>query len=166
MTALPRVAEQTREKVSREFDDAGPGVCVARISETLRNENPELLDMATKWARDIGASDKVTVGSCMFYRLLMVESGVHDLMPVPALSGLPRVSPETRDLIVQQIDEQGADAFTRSALKSMELDNPELLQFAHGFASRQPDYLRTMQGFALLYASLVAQSIADRTRLH
>ena len=56
MTALPRVAEQTREKVSREFDDAGPGVCVARISETLRNENPELLDMATKWARDIGAS--------------------------------------------------------------------------------------------------------------
>jgi hypothetical protein len=67
---------------------------------------------------------------------------------------------------VQQIDEQGPDAFTRSAVKSMERDNPELLQFAHGFASRQADYLRTMQGFALLYASLVAQSVADRGRLH
>jgi len=167
MTALPRVAEQTREKVSREFDDAGPSVCVARISETLKNENPELLDMATKWARDIGAPDKVMVGSCMFYRLLMVESGLqHDLTPIPALSGLPRVSPETRDSIVQQIDAQGADVFTRSAVKSMGDDNPELLQFAHGFASRQPDYLRGLQGFALLYASLVAQSLADRARLH
>lgn len=167
MTALPRVAEQTRETVSREFDDAGPGVCVARISETLKNENPELFDMATKWARDIGVPDKVMVGPCIFYRLLMVESGPqNDLTAVPALSGLPRVSRETRDSIVQQIDEQGADVFTRSALKSMGGDNPELLQFAHGFASRQPDYLRTMQGFALLYASLVAQYLADRARLH
>jgi hypothetical protein len=72
MTAVPRVAEQTREKVSREFDDAGPGACVARICETLRNENPELLDMATKWARDIGVPDQLMVGPCMFYRLLMV----------------------------------------------------------------------------------------------
>jgi hypothetical protein len=167
MTALPRVAEQTREKVSREFDDAGPGPCVARISATLRNENPELLDMATKWARDIGVPDKTMVGCCMFYRLLTFESWPqHDFAPVPALSGLPRVSPETRDSIVQQIDEQGADVFTRSALQGMERDNPELLQFAHGFASRQSDYLHTMQGFALLYASLVAQSIADRTRLN
>jgi hypothetical protein len=167
MTALPRVAEQTREKVSREFDDAGPGACVARISETLRNENPELLDMATKWARDMGVPDKIMVGSCMFYRLLIVESWPrHDSAPVPALSGLPRVSPETRDSIVQQIDEQGVDAFTRSAIKEMERDNPELLQFAHWFASTQADYLRVMQGFALLYASLVAQSIADRTRVN
>lgn len=167
MTALPRVAEQTREKVSREFDDAGPLVCVARICELLRNENPELLDMATKWARDIGVPDKIMIGSCMFYRILMVESWPqHDLAPVPALSGLPRVSPETRDSIVQQIDEHGADAFTRAATKGMERDNPELLQFAHGFASRQADYLHTMQGFALLYASLIAQSIADRSRLN
>src|SRR5690349_14619857 len=106
MTALPRVAEQTREKVSTELDDAGPGACVARISETLRNENPELLDMAMKWARGSGVPDKLMVGPCMFYRLLMVESGPQDdLTPVPALSMLPRVSPETRDSIVQQIDE-------------------------------------------------------------
>ena len=167
MTALPRVAEQTREKVSREFDDASPGVCVARISQTLRNENPELLDMAAKWARDIEVTGNGMAGACMFYRLLMVESGPqHDFDATPALSGLPRVSPETRDSIVQQIDEQGADVFTRSAIKSMERDNPELLQFAHGFASRQSDYLRAMQGFALLYASLVAQSTEDRLRLN
>jgi hypothetical protein len=169
MTALPRVAEQTREKVSKEFDDVGPGVCVARISETLRHENPELLDMAAKCARDIGVPDKIMVGFCMFYRLLVLESGASHHEPtatVPLPSGLPRVAPETRDSIVQQIDEQGPEAFTRASLKNLERTNPELLQFAHQFASRQADYLRIMQGFALLYASLVAQSIADRARLN
>src|SRR5258707_563908 len=114
MSALPRVAEQTREKVAMEFDDAGPGVCVARISETLRNENPELLDMAAKCARDIGVPDRIMVGFCMFYRLLVVESGAsHHELPatVPLQSGLPRVAPETRDSIVEQIDEQGPEAF-------------------------------------------------------
>ena len=37
---------------------------------------------------------------------------------------------------------------------------------AHSFASRHKDYLGIMQGFALLYKSLVVQSSVDRIYLH
>jgi hypothetical protein len=37
---------------------------------------------------------------------------------------------------------------------------------AHFFASPQDNYLRTMQGFALLYSALLIQSRADRLSVH
>jgi hypothetical protein len=37
---------------------------------------------------------------------------------------------------------------------------------AHNFALSQPDYLEVMQGFALVYKSLVDQAAADRALLH
>jgi len=66
---------------------------------------------------------------------------------------------------VRQIDREGAEAFTRQCIEDLEQNNPELLQTAHNFASGHRDYLRCMQGFALLYKSLVLQSSADRSYL-
>jgi hypothetical protein len=37
---------------------------------------------------------------------------------------------------------------------------------AHNFASGLDDYLHVIQGFALLYKSLVVQSMSERGRLH
>jgi hypothetical protein len=164
MSWLPRVAESTRERVSREFDNLGPDACLAEISEYLRQHNPELLDMAAKCARDIGDAPQAMVGFSMFYRLLVAQlpaasTGAHG-------DALPRVTPGTRSRIAGQIAEEGAEAFTRKAIGHLTQNNPELLQMAHHFASRQRDYLGTMQGFALLYASLVAQADADRERPH
>ena len=78
----------------------------------------------------------------------------------------PRVSPAARDAIVREIEDKGAEGFTFQALDEMERANPELLQMAHGFASRQRSYLGMMQGFALMYAALSAQSAADRAGMH
>ena len=50
MSVLPRVTELTRERISREFDDLGPDACMAEIKADLRQHNPELLDMAFRWA--------------------------------------------------------------------------------------------------------------------
>jgi len=170
MTALPRVAHHTRERVSREFDDFGPEACVAAITADLKNENPELLDMAWKWARDVGPPEKMMLGFCMFYRLLVVESRDSSRLLIDGgaaeLSGLPRVTAETRDRIVHEIDEHGVEAFTRSSLDTLERSNPELLLMAHAFASRYPEYLRIMQGFGLLYAALSAQAQSDDAYIH
>lgn len=137
---------------------------MAEITQDLERNNPELLDMASKWAKDVGNFPEIMLGFGMFYRLLIVE------FPAAArqslLAPLPRVTPETRDLIVSQIDEKGAEAFTMEAVEDLEQDNPELLQMADNFASRQSNYLGVMQGFALFYKSLVIQSSADRKRLH
>ena len=165
-TFVPRVSELTRERIAREFDDLGPDACFAEISADLRVHNPELLSMAMMCANDVGNPAKVMIGFGMFYRLLIAEAAVpHEPSPSDSehrLSPLPRVTPETRDLLVKQIDASGAAAFTMDAIAELERDNPELLQMAHNFASTQPDYLAVMQGFALIYASLVAQSRADR----
>ncbi|HKZ74939.1 MAG TPA: hypothetical protein VJ011_12795 [Steroidobacteraceae bacterium] len=166
MSSLPRVAEATRERVSREFDDLGPAACLADIAEDLRRNNPELLDMAMKCAGDVGKPSKVMAGFCMFYRLLAAQAREALVRLPESLAGslylLPRVTPATRDLLVSIIDEKGVEDFTRDAVDELERDNPELLQMAHAFASDYEDYLGVLQGFALLYSSLVAQSIADR----
>jgi hypothetical protein len=52
------------------------------------------------------------------------------------------------------------------AIDELEKTNPELLQMAHNCASELGNYLHAMQGFALLYKSLLIQSRAERTRLH
>ena len=106
----------------------------------------------------MSAGQEPMVGLAMFYRLLVAEAA--------AELELPRVSLATRDAIVREIEDKGAEGFTFEALDEMERANPELLQMAHGFASRQRSYLGMMQGFALIYASLTAQSEADRVRMH
>jgi hypothetical protein len=161
MSLLPRVTEKARELLAREFDARGPDVCMLEIVQHLEHHNPELLDMAAKWAADVGNSAKAMLGFGMFYRLLI---------PTPPgtgmLSPLPRVSEETRALLVREIDEKGPGDFTLDALRELEERNPELLQMAHNFASGLGNYLQAMQGFALVYKALVMQSRAERARLH
>src|ERR1700736_5393635 len=90
LSVLPRVTEKTRERVAREFDDLGPDVCMNSIMRDLQRHNPELLDMASKWANDVGAADRIITAFGMFYRLLSAET----LSPLEprAVSRLPRVS--------------------------------------------------------------------------
>ena len=163
MSALPRVTALTRERVARKFDHSGPDACMAEITADLRQENPELLDMILKCASDLGNRPKVTQGLGMFYRLMVAQSWADIGRSLPNL--LPRVTPSTRDLIVRQIDEQGVETFTMQCIEDLEENNPELLQTAHHFASAHRDYLGCMQGFALLYKSLVIQSFDDSNHL-
>ena len=113
MSLLPCVTVKDRESVARDFDLRGPDACTAEIIEHLEEHNPELLDMAARWADDLGP-----------------------------------------------------EGFTIEALAELEQNNPELLQVAHSFASRLRNYLHGMQGFALLYKSLVIQTSVERARLH
>jgi hypothetical protein len=164
MSVLPRVTELTRERIAREFDDLGPDVCMTDIRKDLDRHNPELQDMANKWAREGQNTEKLMTAFGMFYRLLVAET----LSPLGsgALSPLPRVSAETRDLIVERIDRVGGERFTQEAIGNFENTNPELLQMAHVFASQREDYGRTMQGFALFYEALLTQFSVDRVNPH
>jgi hypothetical protein len=171
VSLLPRVTEHTRESVARQFDDLGPQSCVAEITSDLRSNNPELLDMAEKCARDVGEPERIMVGFCMFYRLLTAQSEIGRAQSPQRqsdtdMSALPRVSADTRELVAREIDEKGTHAFTDEYIGQLERENPELLQMAHNFAARHAEYLRIMQGMALLWASLVAQLRADRTHMH
>jgi hypothetical protein len=158
------VTPLTRERIAREFDDRGPDACTAEVVADLRRNNPELLDMANKCASSLGRNPRIMTAFGMFYRLILAPAVPSDeeLM----LSPLPRVTPQTRDEIVRKIDHMGVEAFTMSIIEDLERDNPELLQMAHEFSSRQTDYLPAMQGFALLYHSLVEQGAVDRGNLH
>jgi hypothetical protein len=164
MSLLPQVTATTRERIAQEFDQLGPDACVAEITDDLRRYNPELLDMISKSAIDLGPPSKIMQGFGMFYRLLVVQSRTDVGRSLFHL--LPRVTPETRDLIVEQIDEKGSETFTMECIEDLERHNPELLQMAHHFASRHADYLGVMQGFGLLYKSLFLQSFADRSCPH
>jgi hypothetical protein len=134
---------------------------MAEITEDLKRHNPELLDMISRCVSDLGS--KIMQGFGMFYRLLIVQSCTDAGRSLSNL--LPRVTAETRDLIVRQIDEKGAEGFTMECIRDIEETNPELLQVAHNFASRHRDYLGVMQGFALLYKALVLQSSVDSVYL-
>lgn len=164
MSFLPRVTEVTREFVCRQFDDLGPEACVAEITACLARENPEFLEMAGKCAADIGDEPRIMVGFGMFYQLLVSQSvdGTDDRV----MHALPCVTAETRKALVREIDANGSEVFTFRAIEDLERNNPELMQMAHGFASRHGDYLPLMQGFALLYKSLAIQAAADRKYLH
>jgi len=170
MSALPRVAESTREQITREFDDAGPDACVAEISAYLREHNPEWLYMAAKCADDVGDPQRSMRGFCMFYRLLLAQAAPSHPMTTESaaaeLNPLPRVTAATRDALVAEIDKRGPEAFIDEGLKELGDDNPELLQVAHYFASAHDNYLGVMQAFALLYAALRIQSDADRLSVH
>jgi hypothetical protein len=164
MSMLPRVTDPTRERISREFDNLGPDVCMADIRKDLDKNNPELLDMAIKWAGEGKEGKKLLMAFGMFYRVLAAEA----LAPLEsgALSPLPQVSSETRDRIAARISRIGDEQFSREAIDNLEVANPELLQMAHGFASERLDYARTMQGFALLHEALLIQSQTDRLKAH
>ncbi len=95
MSVLPRVTELTRERISREFDDLGPDACMAEIKMDLRQHNPELLDMASRWAGVGGEAANLMTAFGMFYRLLAAEARAP--LGSSALNPLPRVSVEVRD---------------------------------------------------------------------
>ena len=164
MSFIPRVTEKARELVARDFDARGPDVCLAEIVTQLEQHNPEFLDIAVKCAADSGSPRKVLLGFSMFYRLLVVHLPAD--ASEPPLFAPPRVSAETRALLVAEIDEMGAEAFIAKAIAELQESNPELLQMAHNFAAGLGNYLHVMQGFALLYKSLLVQSQAERGPLH
>jgi hypothetical protein len=164
MSLLPRVTATTRERVTRQFDDLGPAACTDEVVRSLNGSNPEVLDMMSKCAIDVGQPAKIMVGFAMFYRLLTVEASSSGARLES--HALPRVTPKTRDLLVERIDQQGSEAFVMEAVENLERDNPELLQMAHAFASGHAEYGPIMQGFALVYQSLFLQLSADRALLH
>jgi hypothetical protein len=171
MSSLPRVAALTRERIAREFDDRGPEVCRTEIILDLEANNPEVLDMAARCARDVGDFTRIMTGFCLFYRLLTSQARAaldtsHEVAGTRQLSLLPRVSTETRTEIVKRIDAVGPQEFTRETLAELERNNPELLVMAHNFAEDQADYLGVMQGFALLFACLSAEAARERGILH
>jgi hypothetical protein len=73
MSSLPRVAGLTRERIAREFDDRGPDVCRTEITLDLEANNPELLAMAARCARDVGDFARILTGFYVFYRLLTTD---------------------------------------------------------------------------------------------
>ena len=120
--------------------------------------------MAAKCAADAEDPRKVLLGFGMFYRLLIVQLPAQTNTAAPITP--PRVSAETRALLVAEIDEMGTETFTVNAIAELQESNPELLQMAHNFAANLENYLHVMQGFALLYRSLLMQSQAERATLH
>lgn len=160
MSFLPRVTELTREFVSRQFDDLGPEACMEEIMACLTRENPEFLEMARNCAADIGDAPRIMVGFGMFYQLMVSQSA--NAVGRSVMHALPSVTAMTRHALVREIDTEGIEAFTIRAIGILERTNPELMQMAHGFALRQRDYLRVMQGFALLYRSLDAQAATEK----
>lgn len=164
MTLLPRVSALTRERVARELDSTGPIAVGIEAGARLKDENPELLDIASRCARDAGDATKVMVGFGAFYWSLSLEARA--AVRNPALAALPRVSPRSRDVLVDEIDDKGPARFAADAIDHMEEHNPELLQMADNFSSRHAAYPQVMQGFCLLYRALVIQSAADRYQAH
>ena len=66
MSMLPRVTDPTRERISREFDNLGPDVCMADIRKDLDRHNPQLLDMAMKLAGEGKEAKKLFTASGCF----------------------------------------------------------------------------------------------------
>jgi len=164
MSVLPRVTALARERISMEFDELGPQACMVEIVAELRRHNPELLDMASRWAGEEAPSGALMTAFGMFYRLLMAEAGLS--LGTRTHNPLPRVSAEVRGAIVERIDATGGGIFAREAIDNLEFMNPELLQMAHAFALRRTNYGRTMEGFALLHEALVMQYDRDQAARH
>lgn len=142
------------ERVARDFDDVGPEACMAEILDELLAHNPHYLEMAARSARDFGDPHRILTGFGMFYRIL--ELGALELG-----GALPRITPETRDVVTAMISEFGDEQFVLLATETLGRENPCLLQMADGFASRHSNYLGIMAGFALLYKALSAQLVTE-----
>jgi hypothetical protein len=169
MNFLPCVAGPTRERIAREFDERGPEVCRTETALDLHANNPELLDIAVRRARAAGDFGAIMTGFSMFYRLLTAEARAAlgapgELPDRPQLRLLPRVSSLTRAVVVKRIDAVGSHQFTRETLAELERNNPELLRVSQHFARDQADSGAVMEGFALLYACLLAQARVGTAR--
>src|ERR1700722_16837389 len=125
MSVLPRVTERIREQISREFDDLGPETCMAEIKADLSQHNPELLDMASRWAGESGEAASFMTAFGMFYKLLAAEALALAPLGAGMLTALPRVSGEVRGAIVERIGRTGGEHFTREAIDNLEAVNPE-----------------------------------------
>ncbi len=165
MTLLPRVTALTSERLSREFDALGPEACVAELTHLLEDTNPEVLDMMSRCAKDVGDSAQAMVGFAMFYRLLVAEARAMGGLP-EGFHYLARVTEETRALVVKEIDDKGEEGFTIAACDQLSDENPELLRMAYSFASRRRDYLPLIKGFCLIYRAIALQSAVERELLH
>jgi len=120
MSSLPRVGGLTRERLARELDDRGPEVCRTEITLDLEANNPELLDMAARCARDIGDFTRLMTGFCIFYRLLTAEAHTArgtspDLGDKQQLTLLPRVVGGEDEALVEHVGSAGEIA--RHALR-------------------------------------------------
>src|SRR6202167_1857776 len=122
MSMLPRVTDPTRERISREFDSLGPDVCMAGIRRDLDRHNPQLLDMAVKWAGEGKEGKKLFTAFGMFYRLLAAEASA--LLESDALSPLPQVSPEKRERVFARIARVGEAQCCGEAIGNLETANP------------------------------------------
>jgi hypothetical protein len=126
--------------------------------------------MAARCARDVGDFAREMTGFCMFYRALCEQAragvGVSSDPGNQRLSLLPRVCAATRAEIVKRIDAIGSQVFARETIEELERTNAELLLMAHNFADGHRDYGGVIQGFALLYACLLAEAIRERGILH
>lgn len=164
MTFFSPVSAKTREWITREFDERGPEACLAEVIKDLESTNPQLLDIARSCAASLDDQARIMLGFAMFYHLLIAPAA-----PAAGIAGvslLPCVTRKTCDVVIDEIDRDGTEAFTMRIIKDLEVNNPELLQMAHYFASRQTDYLGAIQGLALFYKSIVEEAKAVRTRLH
>lgn len=127
---------------------------MTEILDELLDHNPHYLEMAVRCAKDLGDPDRIISGFAMFYRIL--AHGARD-----RARAVPRITPETRDIVSTLIGEFGEERFVLLASETLRDENPCLLQMADSFASRHEDYLAIMQGFALLYKCLAAQAVID-----
>jgi hypothetical protein len=141
--------------VARDFDDVGPEACMTEILDELLAHNPHYLEMALRCAKDLADPERILTGFAMFYRIL--AHGAHDQG-----AAVPRITPETRDIVGTLIGEFGEERFVLLATETLRDQNPYLLQMADSFSSRHEEYLAIMQGFALLYKCLAAQAAIDR----
>jgi len=155
LAALPLVREFSWECVARDFDDVGPEACVAEILDDLLAHNPHYLEMALRCAKDLDDPERIMTGFAMFYRILAHGARIRG-------GAVPRITPETRDIVSTLIGEFGEERFVLLAIDTLRDENPCLLQMADGFSSRRENYLTVMQGFALLYKCLAAQAVTDR----
>lgn len=128
------------------------------ILDELLAHNPHYLEMAARCAKDVGDPAHIMPGFAMFYRILALDARERG-------AALPRITPETRDIISALIGEFGDAQFVLLATETLHDENPYLLQMADGFASRHENYLGIMQGFALLYKSLSVQAVINRLGL-
>lgn len=164
MSFFSPISVTTRERIAREFDERGPDACLAEVVEDLRRNNPQLLGIARSCAASLDDEPRIMLGFAMFYRLLIAPSV--PAVGKPGVSPLPCVTDKTCDIVIDEIDRDGTEAFTMRIIKDLQNNNPELLQMAHNFASRQTDYLGAIQGLALFYKSIVEESKAVRSKGH
>ncbi|WP_193394944.1 MULTISPECIES: hypothetical protein [unclassified Sphingobium] len=128
---------------------------MTEILDDLSAHNPHYLEMALRCAAGFSDPERIMTGFAIFYRILELDARDRS-------GAVPRITPDTRDIVSALIGEVGEERFILLATETLRSENPCLLQMAHSFSSRYKDYLAIMQGFLLLYKCLAAQAVTDR----